>query len=191
MLLLVGAAVLAVSAVSLWNILGLSLPLPSPSTSLTSVPLHRGEVADIATLATGGLHWTFETGGQPIVTSPVVVGGMAYLAVGRDTATGRIVALNVESGKLMWERELESIPDYPPAVAGDLLYVGTRSGRILAVNRHTGEDMWSFEAGSWILGTPVVQNGVLYLGAEQVYALDAATGKERWRRPVGGGVARP
>ncbi|MDP2950400.1 MAG: PQQ-binding-like beta-propeller repeat protein [Chloroflexota bacterium] len=194
--LVLAFAVLALVFVGLWNTLGISLPLPPPTSTLTAVSAQGSMDISSWGLAGGppspaGRHrWTFKAE-EPLVVPPVVVEDRVYIVVGRTSATGRVVALTLDTGQPVWEYFLGSIADYPPAVAGDLLYVGTRSGRLLAVNRHTGEDRWSFEARRWILGTPVVQDGVLYLGAAQVYALDAATGKERWHRPVGGGVARP
>jgi outer membrane protein assembly factor BamB len=52
------------------------------------------------------------------------------------------------------------------------------------------EILWKFEAKDGIEGTPAIVNGTVYVGAmfkdENLYALDLATGTEKWRYKAGG-----
>ncbi len=186
--LLILAGLLSVALASLWNYLGVSFPLPSPTTNLTS--LHSPAAPGLAALRAAQTEWAFDAG-EPLVVAPITVGRRAYLVAGRTPLTGRVVALDLGSGEVVWTRQLDSISDYPPAAAGDLLFVGTRGGQLLALDRHTGHERWSFEAEASILGQPIVEGGVLYFASTRVYALDAATGKQRWKHKVGGQVTRP
>ena len=47
--------------------------------------------------------------------------------------------------------------------------------------------MWRFVTGSYVDQSPSVANGIVYIasGDENLYAIDAATGKERWRFATG------
>jgi hypothetical protein len=52
------------------------------------------------------------------------------------------------------------------------------------------ELLWRFKTGAEVSSSPAVIDGVVYIGSNDgnVYALDAATGKERWRFQTGGWV---
>jgi len=48
---------------------------------------------------------------------------------------------------------------------------------------------WKVDLGGPVKGSPVVVNGIVYIGgSEGLYALDAATGQEKWKVAVRGGV---
>jgi outer membrane protein assembly factor BamB len=50
---------------------------------------------------------------------------------------------------------------------------------------------WTFPTGDRIVSSPVFDDGVVYVGSDDgnVYAIDAATGRQRWQRRTGGPVA--
>ena len=53
---------------------------------------------------------------------------------------------------------------------------------------NTGTERWQTQLEGWMPSTPTVADGVVYVhGAENLYALDAADGSERWRAPVKAG----
>jgi outer membrane protein assembly factor BamB len=101
------------------------------------------------------------------------------------------VALNAETGMLIWEHEVTGPVDSSPAVAGDLVFVGLRDGRLLALDRANGKTQWEFSADNLIYSSPTVYRGVAYIGSGdgRVYALDAMTGEERWSYATGAGVS--
>src|SRR5712692_9449664 len=47
--------------------------------------------------------------------------------------------------------------------------------------------LWTFHTKDAVEGTPAIANGVVYIGSfdKNLYALDLATGKEKWRYPAG------
>jgi polyvinyl alcohol dehydrogenase (cytochrome) len=75
-----------------------------------------------------------------------------------------------------------------PTVVGDRVFVGTRNGMFYALDRETGCIVWTFEADGGIRSTPVVSadDGLVFFGDSfaQMYALDAATGQQRWKVKV-------
>ena len=50
-------------------------------------------------------------------------------------------------------------------------------------------ELWRFVTGG-IVSSPAVANGIVYVGSEDknLYAIDVATGKEKWRFAMGGWV---
>lgn len=122
--------------------------------------------------ATGETIWHYKPDLDPIVrrvfyqaaSRGVTVGhGKVYLG----TLDGRFIALDQETGKVVWSRQITNLEECygclfssPPQLAGDILYGGTtggdqpQRGKIHAVNALTGEPAWTFDtisddAASW------------------------------------------
>ena len=189
-LVIAAPLLLALTLAAVWNTFRLSLPRSQPTSALTAVSPHGDASGPVSTPA-GSVRWVFDAG-EPLVVPPVAVGDRVYAVAGRSSATGRVVALEKESGEQVWEVSLGTVGDHPPVIADGILYVGTRAGRLLALSVDSGEEIWSFEdPHSSISGPPVVRDGVLYVGASAIYALDAATGEERWRHEAGHWVPLP
>ncbi len=88
----------------------------------------------------------------------------------------------------------------PPAVAGDLVYIGSCSGTFYALDHDTGEELWSYDIRrdgkqSSFHGDVVVDEGAVLFGTDMVcapeaighvYAAHPTTGKILWkyRSPV-------
>lgn len=92
-----------------------------------------------------------------------------------------------------------------PVVAAGVAYVGVwldpGGDLLLALDTATGAQRWRFRADHTLIAAPTVVDGVVYVGddafardrdrdgvAGTVYALDAATGAERWRAATNRGV---
>jgi len=118
---------------------------------------------------TGKEEWRFKTGSY-VRSSPAVSNGVAYIG----SYDGNLYAIDAVTGKQKWEFTIGRNAD--PYLAGNdgLVY------------RPIGETYeWRFipEIGS----SPAVSNGVVYAGSTYdypshfLYAIDAVTGKEKWR----------
>ena len=112
---------------------------------------------------TGETIWHYKPDLDPIVrrvfyqaaSRGVTVGhGMVFLG----TLDGRYIALDQETGKVKWSRQITILEECygclfssPPQLAGDILYGGTtggdqpQRGKIWAVNALTGEPAWTFD----------------------------------------------
>ena len=180
--------VVTVASTSLWNYYCLSLPVPKPSTDITASDM-LGSLASIDR-PSGNVAWQFDTG-EPMTAPPTTADGAIYIVSGVTVDTGVIASVTAAEGSPLWRTKLNSIADYPPVVAGDMVFVGTRAGDLIAFDRHTGETVWISDLGSSVVGSPIVKAGILYIASNAVYAIDAATGKQLWRHTVGGDVSRP
>ena len=180
--------VVTVASTSLWNYYGLSLPVPKPSTDITASDM-LGSLASIDR-PSGNVAWQFETG-EPMTAPPTTADGAIYIVSGATVDTGVIASVTAAEGSPLWRTKLNSIADYPPVAAGDMVFIGTRAGDLITFDRHTGETVWTSDLGSSVVGSPIVRAGVIYIASNAVYAIDAATGKRLWRHTVGGDVSRP
>ena len=183
-----------------FNLMEVRPPLPGPSSTISSNPgpeewvtaqrdsFHTGQVPGPEYDPIGTIAWSFEADG-PIIGSAAVAGGLAFIG----TNDLRIVALNSETGDLVWEYPLHVQPNSFPTVAQDLLYWGLRDGTLIALKYTTGELVWTYKTGAAIYSAPTVVEGVLYVGSSDnnIYALDALTGAERWYKTTENWVVGP
>lgn len=88
-----------------------------------------------------------------------------------------------------------------PAASGDTLFVADRGGFASAINAHTGAEYWQVELGEDLFAPTLADGVVIFggrsrsdlgvLGEGHVFALDRATGAERWRRLIPDDAAVP
>jgi outer membrane protein assembly factor BamB len=126
----------------------------------------------------------------PVVTRDLVVG---------SNQSGKVFALDKVTGKPVWIRSWGHCSAASPAVAGKLIYLSfmstnpckkyprTQRGFVVAVNASDGKQVW-LRRLSATESSPLVVDGLVYVGAWDggVYALDARTGKIRWRTQTDG-----
>lgn len=74
-----------------------------------------------------------------------------------------------------------------PAIAGDIVYFGSRDHRLYAVDTITGAKRWEYETGSRIESSPAVVEGVVYVGSNdgKLHAVKACSGERLWEFTVG------
>jgi eukaryotic-like serine/threonine-protein kinase len=107
-----------------------------------------------------------------------------------------VYAVDATSGKERWHAQTGGRVRGSPAVDAGRVYVGAADGRVYAFDRATGAEKWKFEtegvklkSGDFgydrrtVQSSPTVSNGTVFVGARDgwIYALDAATGAEKWR----------
>ncbi len=141
-------------------------------------------------------------------SSPVIVGGKIYLTTAVPAAAQgyslRALCLDVKEGKTLWDVEVfkegrdaprphtkNSHASPTPIVAGDRLYVhfGHQGTACLDLK---GKVLWQnvqrYSPVHGNGGTPVLVDGLLVFGCDgasnpYVIALEADTGKEKWKTP--------
>jgi len=74
-----------------------------------------------------------------------------------------------------------------PAVAGDVVYIGSSDGNVYALNGSTGSMVWTYATGGEVRSSPAVVAGTVYVGSmdNRVYALSASTGSLIWSYVTG------
>ncbi len=107
----------------------------------------------------------------------------------------RPVAPPVERGAITWQVDLPAALDSDLTLANGVIYAGDADGKLHALDAATGEPRWPklVDLGAWRVNRRVaVEAGLVIVGpvdkspipaaGKAVLALDAATGREVWRR---------
>ncbi len=110
---------------------------------------------------------------------------------------GTLAAIDSNTGKTLWTRQLGVQSASTPAVVGGTVYAtilsrsnGGEGGRIVALRASTGNIIWSRDLPSRSESSPLVDSGKVIFGTESgtVYALQAATGHTIWTYQAAGAV---
>ncbi len=128
------------------------------------------------------------------LSTPMIDDGRVFALAPR----GRLVAVSLKTGKLLWERHLVKqyggkMPDYgytsSPLVYDGLLILqsgGLRGDAVMAFDVETGVRRWVWRGDTVHYHSPALamidgQAQFIYLGWELSAGLDPKTGAERWR----------
>jgi outer membrane protein assembly factor BamB/dienelactone hydrolase len=155
--------------------------------------------------ATGAERWHVE---EPVSASaPLVHDGKVYVG----TAGEGVKAFEARTGDEVWQFLTgdTAVPDNAPPdsvdsspiIADGVLYIGQGGyGGLYALDPVTGAEQWRFDThgATWV--SPTVSDGTVYIASDAVfdvdqedpapsalYAVDAATGEERWHTGFGAG----
>ena len=140
----------------------------------------RGYVAE-----TGEKLWEFDTNPKDsewprtrneLISTPVIVDGVVYLANGQDPehgeGVGHFYAIDgtergdiTESG-LIWHYDEIRRSISTAAVVDGLVYMADFSGFLHCLDAETGEPLWVYDTFAAVWGSPFVVDGKVYLGDE-------------------------
>ena len=128
--------------------------------------------------------WSVDTGrgsGDFLLSlTPFIDGNTIYTS---DTK-GRLLALDKDSGKIVWKRTLKRMVS--AALGGDrtALYVGTADGQLVSVDKESGEANWSTHLSSEILARPVTALGVIVVQTTDgaISGIASSSGVILWTR---------
>jgi outer membrane protein assembly factor BamB len=122
--------------------------------------------------------------GAPLIVNNAVLAGFA---------NGKLVALNLNDGRLRWEttvaeprgrNEIERLVDVdaPPLVYGNVVYAAAYQGKIVAVNLDSGRIVWARDTSTYNAMDRDGEN--LYVTDEQgnIFALNLRTGASEWEQ---------
>jgi len=135
---------------------------------------------------TGRERWQFQPAGQLCLSSPIIASGEvifasnARLSDGSDI--GYLYALNATSGAERWRLTIHGATISGWAMANGTVYV-TADSNVFAFDPASGAQRWRFTTGA-SLGKPMVSGATVYVSGSTsnlIIALNAATGRARWR----------
>ena len=152
------------------------------------------------TLTAGHQLWKAATGGR-IRSTPAVANDLVIVG----SWDGRVYAFDRQTGAERWVHRTEGDTldskkfgydrraiQSSPAIMNGSVFFGSRDDGVYALDLATGTRKWRVSHnGSWVLGSPVAAGGRVYVGSSDAHffqALDAATGHELWRQPIGANV---
>lgn len=125
--------------------------------------------------------WTVDVGasaGTALRITPALEDGAVYMAA----AEGRVSAHAADSGKELWEVDLEARISGATGVGEGLVLVGSRQGEVIALQRENGNRAWSARVSSEVLAAPAAAAGIVVVQTVdgKVFGLAAADGKRAW-----------
>ena len=126
--------------------------------------------------------------GAPLVTTP----GPALDRIFVPLADNRLVALQLETGATIWEREY-SAPITALLALDDQLVFGTDAKYLISVDLSRGRERWTRRLGGDLAGSPVADDKRIYFASRDniLRAVDRKSGNLKWKagltsRPAGG-----
>ncbi|HEX6575307.1 MAG TPA: PQQ-binding-like beta-propeller repeat protein [Gemmatimonadaceae bacterium] len=169
-------------------------------------PEHSGIYASPTSPALSQVVWKFKTDAK-ILSSPLVHGSSVYVG----SADHNLYALERQNGSVRWKFATGGAVNSSPAYMDGSVYVVSLDGRLYAVDAETGKERWRFttmgerrftapgihgaqprtemmaDPFDVFLSSPAVANGIVYFGSgdNNVYAVNAADGKEKWHFTTG------
>ncbi len=109
--------------------------------------------------------------------------GSAFKAVPGEAQWGTFTAINVDDGKIAWQRKVKDpMIGGPLATSTGLVFVGEANGSFEAFDASTGDVLWRHHAGAGVNAGPMTYsvNGVQYIAvaAGGNYQIGAKTGDD-------------
>ena len=117
------------------------------------------------------------TGYWPAIATPVIVGDLAVVPVGRDDRNGQSRVHGIKLGgegdvtatHRLWKRKDLGVFVSSPAVYKDRIYLLRHRGSVVCLDPATGQTVWSDalpEDKSPYYASPTIANGILYAARE-------------------------
>jgi outer membrane protein assembly factor BamB len=117
-------------------------------------------------------------GGTYTELTPAIDGGAIYAV----SANGNVVAVDLDSGDLIWRTRLGTAVTGGVGAGAGLVMLGTENGELVVFNQNDGEIKWRSRVTSEILSPPQTNGDIVVAMTvdDKLVALDAETGVQRW-----------
>jgi len=132
------------------------------------------------------LAWKLEMIG-PIVATAAIANESVFVG----SQDGDFRAIDLESGKEKWMKQLGDTLESSACILDGVVYVGSGDGALYALNAETGEEIWKYQTEGEILGGVNFlrheDKTLLYVGSYDnfLHCVDAETGKGLWKAETG------
>ena len=171
-----------------WFFAALALPVVLSTTGCSTVKSWFGsskavakpaELVEFKPGANLARAWEASVGPAGVYAFSPATDEQAVYAAGRD---GRIVKLDLASGRESWRVETGQTLSAGVGVGEGLVLVGTPKGELLAFRTNDGAPAWTVKLSGEILVPPVAAHGLVAARSNDghVFLLEAGSGKLRW-----------
>ena len=101
---------------------------------------------------------------------------------GSTPGNGRLAALSMKTGKVVWSRRIPAGTESSPIVWQNKVFFGDQAGDVYALGTQLGKLRWLYHASAAVKGGPSISGGTIYFGdyAGRAYALRASNGHPIW-----------
>ena len=176
----------------------------SSSGRITSGPIVANR--SVFTMDTEALVTAFSTDGARLWSQSLILPGEAAtdgfgggLSFGSDvlvagTGFGEVIALEPETGEILWRQKLDAPVRAAPTVANGVAYVVSRNDQAFAIDLKNGRIRWriaGIDPAAGVLGgaSPAIADGlaILPFASGEVVATIARNGRRAWTSVISGG----
>lgn len=139
--------------------------------------------------ADGAVQWetplTLNPWSGPTVAGDLVLVGCSSIRFDRkllNHAGGEVMAIELASGKVRWQKLVPGGVLGSVAVSGNLAVFAATDGKVRALDVATGEQKWVYEAGNPFFAAPSIAAGVVYAADLKgvLHAMKLSDGKAKW-----------
>lgn len=123
--------------------------------------------------------WTNNTVAHDrILAAPLQVGDQVFIG----TADDHLLALNAQTGELLWDFATEHSIWAQPTYSDGTLFVASLDKNVYALDAESGNLKWKTTLGGALASPAVVGSSLVYISGfdRQIHALDIADGQEKW-----------
>ncbi len=122
--------------------------------------------------------------GEWVISSPAVVNGTVYAGafVDRPGRHGRVVALRMQDGQLLWATDFaREVVSSPVVLGGRILYIGCQNN-VVALDCKTGRRLWEFTTAGEVVSAPGAVQRLVYFGScdGRLYGIHPQSGQQIW-----------
>jgi outer membrane protein assembly factor BamB len=146
-----------------------NLPAPAPLTTFTPERTVTQQWTTTAGKGVGDIY---------LKLSPAYSDGVVFAA----DKTGRVVAVNANSGVSRWDIETKLPISSGLAARDGMVIFGTDDGQVLALSSQNGRTLWRARVSNQVLATPTIANDFVLIKTidGQVCLLTLKTGQQKW-----------
>ena len=125
----------------------------------------------------------------PVWGSPSVYENLVFFGLGTGSFShsvhqprGKVVALQAETGDIVWEYEAEDAVLTAIAIHNGYVTFGSRDGFVYTLSAPDGTLYWKADLGGAVVSSPAVTTEAVYVGTKdgRIYALAIENGKVEW-----------
>lgn len=178
---------------SLWTSFFQQAATPIPAADTNTVVTYRGDSGRTGAMPGSGPAGALKIAWQQLLVgvnaTPIYANGRLFVNQGGNgKISPHVAALDLKTGQMLWRATVGSNADAIPAVDERYVYVVTDKQTLVALSQESGEVVWTYlnAGGTFGVVSPAVADGLVLIktGDQKVRAIDATTGKERWRSSV-------
>ncbi len=138
------------------------------------VPTTRGRLVAIGAQR-GETLWEFTLGRNNARFSGVAVGDGQVFVGATDQ---KVRSIDLMTGALKWEVELDGVVSAPPQIVGSHVFVGTLGSQIVALDRESGRTVWSADLKGRVKSAMAASDNALIVLSEPRYVTKFIRSKE-------------
>lgn len=129
------------------------------------------------------LLWEADIDGLGFDAGPIIADGKVFA----NDHEGRVLSLDLGTGKELWRLELETGFVASPAYHSGTLYIGDYDGNLHALDAGDGREKWKYESGLEIDASPnFYKDAVLFTSQDgTLYCIQRTDGTLKWKYETG------